>query len=191
MTLRLYFLAFLVPVVLSCGGDGNVEPPVELVPENLEVVVEIKGASAENPEGDGSGEVTFKATADNAVSYKLKFEGNEKVMTNGAYTMTFVLPGTKLYSVKVTASSDAGRSTSENVNVEVEREYDTPVWEDNFDVDGTPDDEKWAYDIGTGSNGWGNNESQYYTDRIENVVAKDCILSIKAKKEDYMGSTYT
>jgi len=191
MKLRLYFLAFLMPFVLSCGGDGNEDPPIVLAPENLEVVFDIKGATAENPEGDGSGEVTFSATADNANSFKLKFEGNEKTMSNGERTMTFVLPGTKRYSIKITAIGNAGRSTSETVNVEVEREYDDPIWEDNFDVDGAPDDANWTYDIGTGSNGWGNNESQYYTDRPENVTAKDGVLRIKAKKEDYLGSSYT
>jgi beta-glucanase (GH16 family) len=191
MYLKFYTLTFLLFVALGCGGDGNEDEKIVLAPENLQVVVDVKGASAENLEGDGSGEVTFKATADNATSFKLKFEGNEKVMTNGQRTITFVLPGTKIYLVKITAIGSEGKSTSENINVEVEREYDTPVWEDNFDADGAPDDLNWTYDIGTGSNGWGNNEAQYYTDRTENVEAKDGVLSIKAKKEDYNGSSYT
>ena len=191
MNLRIFILTFLLSVTFGCGGGDDTNEPIVSVPENLKVTVDIKGATAENPDGDGSGEVIFKATADNAVSYKLKFEGNEKVMTNGQRTMTFVLPGTKMYLVKVTAVGEAGKSISESVNVEVEREYDTPVWEDNFDVNGAPDDEKWGYDIGTGSNGWGNNESQYYTKRIENVEAKDGLLRIRAIKEDYMGSAYT
>ena len=34
--------------------------------------------------------------------------------------------------------------------------------EDNFNADGAPDPSIWTYDIGTGFNGWGNNELQYY-----------------------------
>lgn len=62
---------------------------------------------------------------------------------------------------------------------------------DEFDIDGTPDESMWTYDIGTGQNGWGNNELQYYTDRPENVVVEDGMLKITAIKEAYMGSSYT
>ena len=41
---------------------------------------------------------------------------------------------------------------------------------DEFNVDGAPDESMWTFDIGTGQNGWGNNELQFYTDRSENVV---------------------
>ena len=66
-----------------------------------------------------------------------------------------------------------------------------------FQKNGSPDADKWTYDIGDGSGagepgaGWGNNESQYYTDRLDNVEAKDGFLKIIAKKESYMGSSYT
>ena len=47
----------------------------------------------------------------------------------------------------------------------------TLTWSDEFDgaADASPDATKWAYDIGTGSGGWGNNELEYYTDRPSNV----------------------
>ncbi len=65
------------------------------------------------------------------------------------------------------------------------------VWQDNFDTDGAPDSGKWTYDIGTGTNGWGNNELQYYTNRPENVKIQNGMLEITAIKESYMGSGYT
>jgi hypothetical protein len=37
------------------------------------------------------------------------------------------------------------------------------VWSDEFDIPGLPNKSKWAYDIGTGDHGWGNNELEYYT----------------------------
>lgn len=49
--------------------------------------------------------------------------------------------------------------------------------------------QKWGYDIGAG--GWGNNESQYYTNRPENVIIQDGLLKIKTLKESSSGSKYT
>jgi beta-glucanase (GH16 family) len=50
------------------------------------------------------------------------------------------------------------------------KNYDL-VWNDEFDGDsGTaPSDSKWTYDIGTGQNGWGNNELQSYTNNSRNI----------------------
>ena len=64
------------------------------------------------------------------------------------------------------------------------------LWNDEFDGE-TIDTSKWTYDIGTGSNGWGNNEKEYYTSRKDNAYIKDGVLHICAKKEDYEGQKYT
>ena len=48
-----------------------------------------------------------------------------------------------------------------------------------------------GFDIGTGNNGWGNNELQYYTDRPENIVIEDGMLKITARRELFLGSSYT
>tara|TARA_B110000971_G_scaffold38514_1_gene37343 strand:- start:3968 stop:4813 length:846 start_codon:yes stop_codon:yes gene_type:complete len=64
---------------------------------------------------------------------------------------------------------------------------DVLVWADEFSTDGVPCSQNWTYDIG--DNGWGNNESQYYTRK--NVTAKDGILKITAKKETYLGAAYS
>jgi len=65
------------------------------------------------------------------------------------------------------------------------------VIQDEFDMDGAPNSAYWSYNIGTGSNGWGNNELQYYTDRPENIVVENGMLKITARRELYMGSNYT
>jgi len=65
------------------------------------------------------------------------------------------------------------------------------VMQDEFDTDGELDRSIWGYDIGTGENGWGNNELQYYTDRPENVTVQNGVLIISAKEESYEGSNYT
>ena len=65
------------------------------------------------------------------------------------------------------------------------------VFADEFDVDGAPNPEFWSFDIGTGQNGWGNNELQFYTDRPENVVVQNGYLIITARQEMFQGSSYT
>jgi beta-glucanase (GH16 family) len=74
---------------------------------------------------------------------------------------------------------------------QVVTKFDIITMQDEFDVAGTPNDKIWGYDIGTGTNGWGNNELQYYTDRTSNVEVKDGMLKITAIKEDYEGAAYT
>lgn len=51
-----------------------------------------------------------------------------------------------------------------------ERKFEL-VWSDEFEADSgtTPNAEKWTYDLGTGQNGWGNNELQSYTNNPQNV----------------------
>lgn len=70
----------------------------------------------------------------------------------------------------------------------------TMVWSDEFnEAAGTsPDVSKWTFDIGNGTNGWGNNELQYYTNRPENVAMDgNGNLVITAKSEGYNGYAYT
>jgi beta-glucanase (GH16 family) len=68
------------------------------------------------------------------------------------------------------------------------------VWEDDFDgiAGESPDSAKWTYDIGTGANGWGNSELQYYTDRPENIsMDGEGNLAITARSESFGGSSFT
>ena len=70
-------------------------------------------------------------------------------------------------------------------------EFKNLVLSDEFDTDNKINTDIWTFDIGTGSNGWGNNEEQFYTKRTENVSVQNGTLIIKALKEDYSGSDYT
>jgi len=67
--------------------------------------------------------------------------------------------------------------------------FDELVWSDEFDVDGAPSDSNWTYDLGGG--GWGNGESQYYTNSEENVVVENGVLKIITKKQSFGGLSYT
>ena len=64
------------------------------------------------------------------------------------------------------------------------------IWNDEFDYTGLPDNSSWSYDVG--GHGWGNQESQFYTEnREENARADGDHLIIEARKEDWGGRSYT
>ena len=65
------------------------------------------------------------------------------------------------------------------------------VMSDEFNVNGAPNPNLWSYNIGTGNNGWGNNELQYYTNRPENIKVENGVLKITARREQYMGEAFT
>lgn len=64
------------------------------------------------------------------------------------------------------------------------------VWSDEFDGSSL-NTSNWTAEIGTGHNGWGNNELQYYTNRRENLQVTGGNLVITARKESYGGMNYT
>ncbi|GAB5525080.1 MAG: hypothetical protein Roseis2KO_29520 [Roseivirga sp.] len=64
----------------------------------------------------------------------------------------------------------------------------TLLWEDNFEASSL-NTANWTHETGTGSNGWGNNELQYY--RSENTSFQDGHLIITAKQESFGGRDYT
>ena len=143
---------------------------------------------------DGSGNVDFTTTATNAVTYSYEF-GNGEVqdVPTGAVSYKYATIRTSDYTVIVTAKNSAGLSASakKTISVTVKPSIPSLVWSDEFDKNGAPDPTKWIYDIGTGASGWGNNELQYYTNRLENAVVENGLLKIKAIKENFSGSAYT
>ncbi len=68
------------------------------------------------------------------------------------------------------------------------------VWSSEFNgAAGLPPDENhWRFDIGNGSNGWGNAQLEYDTSRPENVAMDgDGCLAITAREESHEGFDYT
>ena len=62
------------------------------------------------------------------------------------------------------------------------------VFEDEFSGNSL-DLSKWSYQ--TGASGWGNNELQNYTDRVDNVNITNGNLEIIAKEESFREAIYT
>jgi beta-glucanase (GH16 family) len=60
------------------------------------------------------------------------------------------------------------------------------VWADEFTNEISPD---WVFELGNGSNGWGNRELQFY--RRENATIENGMLVITARRENMSGFNYT
>lgn len=192
---KLFGLVLAIMLLFSCSGndEGSSGSTTEVTPSNLIVSVEIVGKSAVNPNGDGSGIVKFIVNATNATTYKINFgDGNELNATSGVNSYTYKIAGTYSFVVNVTAFNGSASTTTSvtvTVNVLPAASSTGAVWSDEFNTDGAPNSANWGYDLGAG--GWGNNESQYYTNRSDNVKVENGVLKIIAKKESYQGSNYT
>lgn len=157
---------------------------------------------------NGSGIVSIEASAVNANFYTIYFgeETNETPIksTDGKASYTYSTAGT--FTIKVQANATATEFIEEEKEVNITlgtgelvipatgytspTSYDgmTLVWEDNFS--GTAlNSSDWTFETGRGSNGWGNNELQFY--RQENTSIVDGHLVITAKKENFSGAEYT
>lgn len=109
----------------------------------------------------------------------MKINYKNKMKAKYVFLMSFVLVA---FLVISSCTTDETQTVAKFTNL---------IMQDEFDVEGAPNSEIWSYNIGTGDNGWGNNELQYYTDRSENVTVQNGVLLITARKEDFNGSSYT
>lgn len=203
--LVILLFSFLISgVVLSCsggsddGGTANGGGITDIIPTNLTLSINVVGTDSNNPNGDGSGVIQCTASATNAVKYGFKFGTNSEEIesASGNLEYTYTNAGTNSYTVFVFAYSSTDNSISafQEVTVYVADNGPQIVWSDEFNTDGAPNSTKWGYDIGDGCPnlcGWGNGESQYYTNRSDNVIVEDGVLKITAKRENYEGSEFT
>lgn len=195
ISMKNIFLSFLVlPVLVACGKDP--EKPVVTLPTGLttEVIV-------------NAGEVHVKATAQNANFYTSTFyHGTDSTViqsTDGIAVYNYTVSDTFLVRTKAHTTQTDFIQKLDTVIVNIAQGtggapttgYTTPltyagynlVWSDEFD--GTTLSSQWAFDLGTGSWGWGNNELQYY--RTQNVTVSNGLLEIKAKAETFNGQQFT
>jgi beta-glucanase (GH16 family) len=172
-----YILAILIGL-FSCSKKSD-PAPQNAAPVNLVV--------SANVSSDNSGNVSFTATANNAVGYEYDF-GNGIFQSVPTGIVTYQYPNGGTYTVNVTAKGAGGQTISKTLQVTVATALGL-VWSDEFNTNGAPDPAKWGYDLGAG--GYGNNELEYYTNRPENVIVENGVLKIKAIKENYNGSPYT
>jgi len=178
-------------LLLFTGCDEEIE-----LPSNLSIQIENNN--------DGSGVVNVHATAKNAAFFRIYFgeEPNTPIeTTDGNATHTYGSSGSFQIVVMAYNSENKFVSTHQTVEVVVplqipQEGYTTPLsyagmtlaWNDEFE--GTSlKSSNWSHEIGTGSNGWGNNELQYYTS--ENTTVNGGYLIITAREESVGSNNYT
>lgn len=112
------FSLMLVFLVTGCQDD-DLGLDTILVPSNLQVTTEISD--------DGSGEVSFQATANDALSYKYIYsDGTSAVSLGGEITKRFTSVGLNTYLVTVVAYGKGGVSSSKSLEVEVRSDFNDP-----------------------------------------------------------------
>lgn len=186
---------FLISIFLmSCSSDEGGEEVLDQ-PSNL--VIEVV-KNNQNP-----GLIGLNISAENANYFAVDFGAGEgfEESTDRSYTYIYEESGEYVITVRAHSTDELFIEESEEVIIDLPSSeiptqgYSTPmsysgfdlVWNDEFD--GTQLSSDWTYEIGTGSNGWGNNELQYYTD--DNTTVSDGFLIIEARKENVGGQNYT
>ena len=147
-------IAFSILFFIAC--TSNDEPIY--VAERIANIV----AASTNPASDGTPSLEDLAAAGvrNVTGNQIVYE--EAIATTNPPPTTL----TELQDI-IDASSSAGNNN-------------LLKWSDEFDSPGTPSATKWTYDTGAG--GWGNQESQHYTNRPENVIVEDGLLKLPLEK---------
>lgn len=195
--IRVIPIILLLQLIVACGGDSS--EIISVDPSNLVLDVVVST--------DGSGLITLTAKADNAVEFQFYNGDTDDVESNatGSFQYSYVRPGT--YTIEVRAIGSAGRFIKETQQVTIdfgtiEGPYEgadgyvsanayegmSLTWQDEFSGNALNTSD-WNYETGTGSNGWGNWELQYY--KQENLTLSSGYLKIQAKKESFGGSSYT
>ncbi|NIK93526.1 glucan endo-1,3-beta-D-glucosidase [Mangrovimonas sp. CR14] len=124
----IYKVCLLSVLIVISGCEKDEYEFGEIVnPSNLTISAEIVGQDTDNPYGDGSGEVHFNASADNAITYKYIYNGSESMTPNGTKSYSFGVTGVHTYTVTVLAIGTAGVTSSATIDVEVLALYNPPA----------------------------------------------------------------
>ncbi|ADR20167.1 hypothetical protein MATR_22170 [Marivirga tractuosa] len=193
MLFRVQVLILSLFSIACTSADSEIVP---LPPSDLNVEVVINESN--------SNTIKVSASAENANYYTFSFgDGSDKLRDDdGEVTYSYAESGDYTIEVNAHTTAEVFISSSQEVTITIQQNSDIDdegyvspmeyegynlVWQDEFEADQLSDD--YTFEIGTGSNGWGNNESQYY--REENTRLEEGYLVIQAKKENFQGQEYT
>lgn len=99
-----------------------------ITPKDLTLTTVIEGANGANPAGAGSGNVTIKTSATDAISYKIDFgDGSTKIVNAGDVVHKYGNPGTNDYTIVVSAIGTGGVTTTTTKKVTVFVAFEIPA----------------------------------------------------------------
>ncbi|MFZ9981248.1 MAG: glycoside hydrolase family 16 protein [Cyclobacteriaceae bacterium] len=193
--MKLRFLQFILFFGLIACTEPDSEQKLTL-PAGLEFEI-IYGQA-------GSGLIEIKSSASLTNFFSADFGDGSKIVNavSGEFSHRYEKSGSYKITVRAHITTDQFISAEQNIGINIDPIFipnsgatsplsypgRTLVWQDEFDGSEL-NLTNWTYDLGTGNNGWGNNELQYY--RTENASLYQGYLVITAKKEAYQGKTYT
>ena len=98
-------------------------------PTNVVVTATIAGQDATHPNGDGSGNVTFKVTGDNALGYTINYDTTNSdefvsLPNTNSVTHKYTTIGVNTYRVTVVAAGKGGSKSNQTLDVTVNFVYD-------------------------------------------------------------------
>jgi len=122
------FLSFLATAILlsSCKEKEYVLGDLK-APTNLVITSVVKGVTTATPNGDGSGDVTFTVSAENALSYKIDYDATNSLdlvyLPTGTTTKKYTTLGTNTYKVTAVAYGRGGTSTTITKDITVQSNF--------------------------------------------------------------------
>jgi hypothetical protein len=127
ISLILFTLTSIMILFTACQKDESKLGDL-VTPTGLTLSYEIQGVDGDNPYGDGSGFVTFTASASNAITYTFDFgDGRDVIVdSDGVVTYRFSTNGIVTYGVTVSAVGTGGLQTTKMEPVEVFSSFEDP-----------------------------------------------------------------
>lgn len=199
---KIYALTAIAALFTIGGCADDEEDDVVLLPSKLVVSV--------TNDANTEGLVHLNAEASNANYYVFTIYDKEKTINkeSGTGIDSYQFTESSDYRIRIRAHARHDKFVETTTTVSVvfrtpgnggnhpTTGYTTPLtypnytltWNDEFDGDSLSV-ANWNYEIGTGDNGWGNNELQYYLK--ENTSVADGILTIDAKEQFFNNQLYT
>ncbi|MCH4822274.1 family 16 glycosylhydrolase [Gramella lutea] len=172
------------------AGQENNDECLE-VPEPGTVTATLAPATSGIPE-DQSTQTVIDLSGDAFVAYYIGTSQYEvlEITENSMYLRA--IPGNDdfLAWYLILTTSPDGTIGDGGGEPDFESQFTNEIWSDEFEGDAL-DTDNWNYEIGNGTNGWGNNEAQYYTDSEDNVRVEDGNLVITARREAESGFDFT
>jgi hypothetical protein len=123
-----YILTFLlIALVFANCTEEKYELGELKAPSNLAVGISLAGKTTANPNGDGSGDVTFTISGDNILASKIDFNANDAVdlvqVNGGKITKKYTTLGLNTYTVTVIAYGPGGTSTTITADLTVRSNF--------------------------------------------------------------------
>ena len=127
--IKLFATVFILGLIAFFGckktdySFGDIKTPTGLTLTTLVV-----GADAANSNGDGTGQVTFTASATGSLTYKIDFgDGTNQMVPSGTITYKYHTPGTNDYIVTVTAVGTGGSESVISKKITVLTNFTIPA----------------------------------------------------------------